>query len=67
MINVDESPINQDWTKAARGKIAWDLPPYKSNRFYNGLFTSLATFRKLPVYKQAVKSGLIKNDEWVGQ
>jgi len=59
MINMDETPQNQDWTKTE-----WDLPPYKSKEFRKSV-TNLKKFRKLPVYKWAVKNGLIKKDKWV--
>ncbi|PTX59590.1 hypothetical protein C8P63_11120 [Melghirimyces profundicolus] len=48
---------------------SWDLPPYKSPEFIHDLYQSgmtLEEFRKLPVYRIAVKRGLIKDDEWVG-
>ena len=54
MINIDEQPINQDWTKQS-----WDLPPYGSKEF-NELVPDLEEFKKLPVYKMAVANGLIK-------
>ena len=57
--NFDADLENADWTKQS-----WDLPPYKSAEF-NALGFDLVAFRKLPVYKNAVAAGLIKNDEWV--
>ena len=54
---------NSDWTKRT-----WDLPPYKSEEFMEFLShggDTLEAFRKRPIYKFAVQSGLIKNDEWV--
>jgi len=60
MINIDAIPENADWTKQR-----WDLPLYKSDEF-NTLVPDLDGFRKLPVYKFAVKKGLIVDDEWVG-
>lgn len=59
-ISIDAIPENADWTKQS-----WDLPPYKSDEF-NALVPDLDEFRKLPVYKFAVKKGLIVDDEWVG-
>jgi hypothetical protein len=60
--NIDAGD-NQDWTKQS-----WDLPPYKSGEFYEFIGEDdLDHFRKLPVYRWAVKSGLIKDDEWVGK
>lgn len=61
MINIDAEPHNQDWIKQT-----WDLPTYKSDEFLL-LFNDLAAFRNLPVYKMAVKKGLIKDDEWQGE
>lgn len=58
-ISLDEDIDSADWNKQA-----WDLPPYKSRAFMD-LFPDLDKFRKLPVYKQAVFSGLILDDEWV--
>lgn len=64
MINLDEDLQNADWMRQK-----WALPPYKSKEFFellkfNG--TTLAHFRTLPVYKHAVKNGVIKGDKWVG-
>jgi hypothetical protein len=61
MLYPDAESENQDWTKQT-----WDLPPYKSDEFL-AMFSDLPAFRKLPVYKFAVKNGLIVNDEWVGR
>ena len=55
ILDMDRSPENQDWTKQS-----WDLPPYKSDEFL-ALFPNLTAFRKLPVYKFAVRKGLIKD------
>jgi hypothetical protein len=55
--NIEEA----DWTKKS-----WDLPPYKSKDFMK-VVKDLDSFRKLPVYKNAVKKGLIKDDKWVGK
>ena len=55
---------NEDWTKAT-----WDLPPYRSAEFDLLLLTvgtSLEKFKTLPVYKFAVKRGVIVDDKWVG-
>lgn len=57
---VDDGLEQSDWTKQS-----WDLPPYKSKAF-NGIVPNLEAFKHLPVYLQAVKAGLIKNDEWAG-
>lgn len=65
VLNIDEDLTNSDWTKRT-----WDLPPYKSNEFMTYLQsvgTSLDQFKELPVYKNAVARGLIRNDEWVGE
>lgn len=59
MINIDSDLKNADWLKTT-----WDLPPYKSKEFLS-VFPDLKKFRKLPVYKNAVENGLIKNDVWV--
>ena len=61
MINIDELPMNQDWTKQT-----WDLPPYKSDEFLLQ-FPDLPAFRKLPIYQMAVEKGLIKDDTWRGE
>jgi hypothetical protein len=58
-----DDPIHGDWTKQS-----WDLPPYKSPKFFYYIPESeLDHFRTLPVYKFAVKNGLIKDDEWTGK
>ena len=59
-LNIDEHPMNQDWSKRT-----WNLPPYKSKEFLD-IITDLNHFRQLPVYKFAVMNGLIKDDEWQG-
>jgi hypothetical protein len=61
MINIDALPDNQDWLK-----MTWDLPPYKSEAFLAAV-KDLDAFRKRPVYRFAVGSGLIKDDKWVGR
>ncbi len=64
IINVDQDLHNADWTKQS-----WDLPPYKSKKFNDYLKTSgmtLDSFKRLPVYRSAVRKGLIVNDEWAG-
>lgn len=61
-VNIDGAQHNADWTKQT-----WDLPPYKSEEFMKLLRNkTLEDFRKLPVYKHAVRKGLIVDDEWVG-
>lgn len=61
-LNLDAGD-NQDWTKQS-----WDLPPYKSEEFYELVpKDELDHFRALPVYRWAVRKGLIKDDEWVGE
>jgi hypothetical protein len=55
---VDDGLENADWTKQS-----WDLPPYKSEEF-NRQVPDLEAFKKTPVYKDAVKKGLIVNDRW---
>jgi uncharacterized coiled-coil DUF342 family protein len=63
VIPLDKELHNADWTKQS-----WDLPPYKSEEFMEYLKSTgkkLSDFKKLPVYKQAVKKGLIVKDKWV--
>ncbi len=59
--NIDANLEDADWIK-----MGWDLPPYKSKEFFKTV-KDLKHFRTLPVYKHAVKSGVIKNDKWVGR
>ena len=59
-ISIDADLENSDWIKQA-----WDLPPYKGRAFLE-LNPDLDHFRTTPVYQQAVKNGLIHDDEWVG-
>ena len=59
-VNMDAELENADWMKTT-----WDLPPYKSADFFL-VVHDLESFRKLPVYENAVASGLIFDDEWVG-
>jgi len=61
VVELDNSVENADWVKHT-----WDLPPYKSREFFALVpLKQLDHFRTLPVYQQAVKSGLIHDDEWV--
>lgn len=56
-VNIDADPVNADWTKAT-----WDLPPYGSQEFKDYLKSvgmTLAHFKTLPVFKQAVANGTI--------
>ena len=65
IINIDSEDRYSDWLKGG-----WDLPDYKSTEFMewlNRTGVKLTKFRKLPVYKGAVKLGLIVNDQWVGR
>lgn len=65
MINIDADINNADWTKRT-----WDLPAYKSKEFMDflkGTGSTLEEFRLLPVYRHAVKNGLIVNDCWIGR
>lgn len=63
VIYIDADIRNADWTKRT-----WDLPPYKSEEFYELIpVDKLDEFRKRPVYQFAVESGLIVNDEWRGK
>lgn len=59
-VTLDDSSANADWTKTT-----WDLPPYKSPEF-NAQLPDLDWFRNTQTYKGAVASGLIHDDEWVG-
>lgn len=63
--NMDEYEENADWIKQT-----WDLPPYRSEEFFEALKfanMTLKHFRTLSVYKFAVEKGLIKNDKWTGE
>ena len=58
VIDIDAEPHNKDWTKQS-----WDLPKFMSPEFMSWLATtgmSLEDFKKLPVYLNVVKKGLIK-------
>ncbi|AWD92974.1 hypothetical protein HSE3_gp022 [Bacillus phage vB_BceM-HSE3] len=63
--HIDSDLRNADWTKRS-----WDnLPQYKSKEFMEYLKLQGITiehFKTLPVYKSAVRKGLIKDDKWVG-
>ncbi len=64
-LNLDEVDTNADWTKQG-----WDLPPYGTEEFaawleQQGL--SLATFQRLPIYRIAVKRGIIRDGKWIGR
>ena len=57
---LDDGTANSDWTKQS-----WDLPPYKSDEFFQTLpNVDLEHFRTTPVYLRAVDDGLIVDDEW---
>jgi len=60
IMRPDANPDNADWVKQG-----WDLPPYKSPEFMEG-HPDLEAFRRLPVYRMAVRNGLIVKDEWKG-
>ena len=60
MLNIDENIEDADWIKQT-----WDLPEYGSKEFQKYLKFSgktLEQFKKLPVYKMAVKKGVIKEE-----
>ena len=60
-VSPDADLNNSDWTRQR-----WDLPAYKSPEFFQLIKPEdLDRFRQLPVYKHAVKIGLIFDDEWV--
>lgn len=64
MIFVDEFEANANWVKQS-----WELPDYKSDDFMELLKVcdlTLEEFSRLEVYRNAVRSGLIVNNEWVG-
>jgi len=49
IINIDAILENADWTKTK-----WDLPKYKSKKFYDllkAMDMTLTQFKKLPVYQ----------------
>jgi hypothetical protein len=58
-ITIDTEPSNADWLR-----LAWKLPPYKSKEFFQQV-RDLEAFKKLPLYSEAVRTGLILDDEWV--
>lgn len=62
-ISIDANLENADWTKQS-----WDLPEYKSPAFMQiiGGEEGLEKFRNLPIYRHAVRKGLIVDDGWVG-
>ena len=64
-VSLDDSPENADWIKqSGRG---WDLPPYKSEEFYEVIpEAELEAFKEWLVYQHAVEIGLIVDDEWAG-
>lgn len=60
--DLDADIENADWVKTT-----WDLPPYKSPDFMSLVPPDqLDSFRKTPAYAAGVASGLICDDEWVG-
>lgn len=62
-IEIDADPANADWTKTT-----WDLPPYDSKEFFEVMGSDFdpEAFKQTPVYQAAVVSGLILDDEWIG-
>jgi hypothetical protein len=55
---------NSDWLKSV-----WPLPPYGSKAFLEQLEesgTTIAQFKRMPVYTMAVANGVIVDDKWVG-
>jgi hypothetical protein len=63
--NVDADQRNADWIR-----FRWPFPAYKSKAFNRELEAqgiTLAQFKRMPVYAEAVARGLIKKDEWVGR
>lgn len=60
ILYIDAQIHNADWSKQS-----WDLPPYKSKEFMEQLEMTgmtLEHFKTLPVYKNAIKNGLIQED-----
>jgi len=60
MYNIDANLEDADWTKRT-----WDLPKFGSDEFNQFLKDSnqtLEQFKKLPIYKWAVKRGEIKEE-----
>lgn len=56
--------LNSDWLRTR-----WTRPPYKSKKFYKSLEDdelTLVQFQKHQMYLEAIKTGLIINDEWTG-
>lgn len=61
VIDFDGDLASADWAKQT-----WDLPPYKSDAFFQVIpIEQLPDFRNRPVYQHAVDQGLIHDDEWV--
>ena len=63
--NVDADPRNADWVR-----FRWAFSAYKSKAFERELEAqglTLARFKRMPVYAEAVRRGLIKDDKWVGR
>lgn len=61
--NIDESPINRDWTRSE-----WNIPAYRSKAFFQWLAKNsltLVAFKQTAKYRLAVLEGLIVNDKWV--
>jgi hypothetical protein len=66
MIEVDALEDNADWIRLVR----WTLPPYRSrafNAYLKDAGITLEQFKKRPIYRRAVRRGLIKNDKWAGE
>ena len=63
IFNIDESPLNRDWTKSK-----WILSPYRSKPFFKELeerHQSITEFKQSAMYIRAVRDGWIVNDKWV--
>jgi len=61
-INLDENPRNANWLHGE-----WNLPAYRTPEFHQYLSDkgiTLTEFKKGPLYRMAVKRGLIVNDKW---
>lgn len=63
VFNIDESPLNRDWTKSE-----WTRPAYKTDAFFKSIADdklSLTEFKQSAMYLRAVRDGAIVNDRWV--
>ncbi len=62
---IDYYEENADWLH-----MGWTLPPYRTPKFFAALGDmglTLAEFQEYQMYLEAVRSGLIVDEEWTGQ